>query len=487
MNIFEAIKSGDLEDVKTDIENMKKTGSLDELNKEKTKDGDMAIHAAVREGDVEIVDYLLKCGANPWLQNAAGETALHIIAADKEEDKTEILTCILDRYEDNGLAEILGLKNTAGETVLHIIAAEKEVDKTEILTRILDWNDDNNLTEILDLLNNDGKTVLYLASEIGDSEVVKIFLDNGANPNTKNAQNQIALHIAASIPNNNETIELLLEAKSDVSALDEFESTPLHFATSISDNDEEIIQNLLGEKNANVAKKDQYGNTPLHLAADDKMAEILLKNGAGANDKNDDGQTPLFCVVEGGETPCISNNKKIAKVNLKYGADINLEANNGYTPLYGAIHDEKPEMIKFLIENGADINKKTDGNTPLHAALQCEEDGFECLEILLENGADLSIPNKEGKTPRFLIENSNNAELLEILEKHDQCIAAGKNLLEVVITNKNNLKDSKPDVTNKFEALGIVLKNFHHINIADERKRKAENKKDTPKKKQRTI
>jgi len=68
---------------------------------------------------------------------------------------------------------------------------------------------------------------------------------------------------------------------------------------------------------------------------------------------------------------------------------------NGYTPLHAAAEYAHLELLKYLVDNGGDVNvADNDGDTPLHA---CERPVV--AEMLIELGADPSIKNKEGLTP----------------------------------------------------------------------------------------
>jgi ankyrin repeat protein len=53
--------------------------------------------------------------------------------------------------------------------------------------------------------------------------------------------------------------------------------------------------------------------------------EKLLKNGAGANAKDNDGATPLYAAAQEGHV-------KVAELLIKNGTDINAKANDGWTP-----------------------------------------------------------------------------------------------------------------------------------------------------------
>ena len=60
-----------------------------------------------------------------------------------------------------------------------------------------------------------------------------------------------------------------------------------------------------------------------------------------------------------------------------------------------AIRNENTEIATFLIENGADVNAKTDsGETVLMVAAR----NFEDAKFFIENGADINSNDTRGKT-----------------------------------------------------------------------------------------
>jgi ankyrin repeat protein len=65
------------------------------------------------------------------------------------------------------------------------------------------------------------------------------------------------------------------------------------------------------------------------------------------------------------------------------------------TPLHEAAHKSSFEMVKVLIDAGADVNAQdADGETPLHKAIR--GDHIHAAWGLMSNGADIFIKNKRG-------------------------------------------------------------------------------------------
>ncbi len=71
----------------------------------------------------------------------------------------------------------------------------------------------------------------------------------------------------------------------------------------------------------------------------------------------------------------------------------------GYTPLHEAVSGNKPKVISYLCEKGANVNSKAgSGYTPLHLAASAGH--IDCVNILLECGADIRSTDDYGKTPK---------------------------------------------------------------------------------------
>ncbi|XP_071948971.1 uncharacterized protein [Antedon mediterranea] len=69
-------------------------------------------------------------------------------------------------------------------------------------------------------------------------------------------------------------------------------------------------------------------------------------------------------------------------------------------PLSLSVSENNAEFTRLLIKYGADVNCADDnGDTPVHVAAQRHTECHECLIILLEHGARITIQNKKGVKP----------------------------------------------------------------------------------------
>ncbi|XP_025067162.1 protein phosphatase 1 regulatory subunit 12B isoform X5 [Alligator sinensis] len=73
--------------------------------------------------------------------------------------------------------------------------------------------------------------------------------------------------------------------------------------------------------------------------------------------------------------------------------------------------DENLDMVKFLVENGADVNQQdNEGWTPLHAVASC---GYlNIAEYLISHGANVAAVNSEGEVPSDIAEEAAMKDLL---------------------------------------------------------------------------
>jgi len=92
-----------------------------------------------------------------------------------------------------------------------------------------------------------------------------------------------------------------------------------------------------------------------------------------------------------------NNYNSVQKV-LEENVDVN-KTKWGVTPLYIAVHFDRCEMILPLIKKGADVSK---GNVSI-------------VRVLVEAGADVTIPNKYGKTAIEEAQESGYEEIVQIL------------------------------------------------------------------------
>ena len=127
------------------------------------------------------------------------------------------------------------------------------------------------------------------------------------------------------------------------------------------------------------------GATALHWAAyrdAQEMAELLIRAGAPVNAVNDLGVTPVWVASS-------NRNTSVMTTLLKAGADPNLAPRTGGTPLMVAARMGNVEAVKLLLSHGANVDVKegAEGQTALMWAVVKQQ--TEVVRTLIESGADL--------------------------------------------------------------------------------------------------
>jgi len=105
----------------------------------------------------------------------------------------------------------------------------------------------------------------------------------------------------------------------------------------------------------------------------------------------------------------------VAKTLLKHRADPSLASRNslGVMPLHSALSSGHREIVRLLVDNGAEVNvARAEGWTPLHYTAQAGD--VELTEFLLQHGA-YSRPGPRDKTPADIAEDAGHADLAEVL------------------------------------------------------------------------
>ena len=80
--------------------------------------------------------------------------------------------------------------------------------------------------------------------------------------------------------------------------------------------------------------------------------------------------------------------------------------------LYFAAIGGNIEVAKRLLEGGADVNAKAESGAPIHGAVM--GDGAAMVRLLLERGADPSLPDYQGRGARKLAEDMGRPDIAEL-------------------------------------------------------------------------
>jgi ankyrin repeat protein len=259
-----------------------------------------------------------------------------------------------------------------------------------------------------------------------------------------------------------ELVEGLVGKCPDVNGRDSNGRSALHWA---SWKDHAQIVRLLLEKGANPNARDGDGKTPL-MGANREVAKLLLEKGAEVEARDVEYNTALLWALNYYEdvahvykerifarrkpaerTPLNPEEKlEVVKIILDNGADINAKSARGATALSNARRPVDTTIAQFLLEKGADVNSAVSSAGPdiyLHSGefarlllkhgadtgikdksgrtalmLACYQSKSEIAEMFLESGADTNVVDNDGNSPLVWAINGMNHQLVELLLRH---------------------------------------------------------------------
>jgi ankyrin repeat protein len=189
---------------------------------------------------------------------------------------------------------------------------------------------------------------------------------------------------------------------------DKYQRTPLHSASRYGAFE---AARFLLDRGADMNVKDESRNTPLHLASifrHDEIVDLLIQHKADVNALNVQGQTPLHLAS-------LYGNPESIKLLLAAGARIDTRDADGNTPLHIALLYRHPENLDEILKVNPDIDAlNTEGYTPLHLAVRRSYNA-KAVELLLQQGADVNIPDPAGRNALLVSVGSNRKEYIRLL------------------------------------------------------------------------
>ena len=357
-----------------------------------TENGKVSILSnIVRKGSVNLVEHLLKRGANPNFQDEDGETPL-FDATDGDSD-LRIQELLYKFGADKNH------RNNAGNTPLMQLAIRcldyGYTFRSSTLFNLLDGcsdfhqtnSRDQNLIHVIQVVH---KCILSEADASEEHTCIcvrflQILLMNGLSSNTTDGSLLTPLHYAASVCCEN-SVQLLIKKGANVHARSISGQTPIHFLGINPDcpGFSSCLHMLLGQGYP-LDDVENHGRNLLHyITSSNKVTcsavEIVLQKGLRPDGKDKFGLTPLHLCsipsvfthpdeIEDDELDKCSISD-VLKTLVKHGACVNAMDKMNLTALHYALrYEKKQEVVETLLKLGADANLQTmTGETALHRA-----------------------------------------------------------------------------------------------------------------------
>jgi ankyrin repeat protein len=420
-------------------------------------DGSTALHWAAYHGDSKLVAKLLAGKANPSAVTDTGITPMSLAC---ENGNPDVVRALLKAGADANQT----LAN--GETPLMMAARTGRVPILEVL---LANGADINAKEKLR-----GTTALMWAAANSNPDAVRFLVSKGADISARSATTPPGRNPYLAPPGR-ERIQEFIDGTGLRGAIVEQDKEDTTNPTSKEDAaraKEEAKKKFDDEVTAAKAAVARFpqpapyskrgpkqfgGLTPLLFASregDVASVKILLDAGADVNQTSEYGWTALLVATQ-------NRYYKLGAYLLEHGADPNIQNVGGWNPLYiatdnrnierGEYPTRKPDMdhleyIKLLLAKKADPNQRMhsstetrtvftnqwlfeEGATPFLRAAQSGD--IVLMKLLLENGADPSIPTDHKVTPLMVASGIGWVEGVTYEWSPEQTLEAVKMLLDL--------------------------------------------------------
>ena len=294
--------------------------------------------------------------------------------------------------------------------------------------------------------------IIHSAALHGNFEIFKILIT--VDDVTSGRCGHTILHSAV-IGKNENIVKFILENNScDIDALDHFNESAIYIA---ADRGNFTIFKMLFENKASLKCNDSYNF--LHCAAESNNVEFVkfILDNKIVDVKSQDvrKQTPLHRAAT-------IDNVEIVKILIEHGADVNALDHCDASPIFIAACHGHWEIFKILVENGAELDNLDYLNQSL-IMYAITGQNTDIIKFLCESSDCLYDEDYKSRTPLYCALKHDNDEIIKVLIENGSDVHAtninGKTPL-LLAAKKGN-----------FEIFKILFENCEDVKHIDEHER----------------
>ena len=360
----------------------------------------------------------------------------------------------MDHLYINGKAELNAIGGFWG-TPLQAVSAKGDMIA---LRRLVKWG------AKVGMVGGDLGSALNAAAYFGQTKMVKVLLNSDSGTSIPDEQKQSAIE-TASRQGHSTIVRRIIDNQRKALPLEEQTTRgtlplPSRLETALRnavEKENSNIAELLAEYMTDLDAQDAFGFSALHLAAENNhitMIDALTRRGAAIDNLGVLG-TPIAVAAYAGHSEAVARllsfgarledagprrlfeadkdlisdplqtpgaNVLLTRPTTAFNVDLNTEAK---TVLGFAAHKGHTEVVKLLLEAGADVHRHTEDQvsyTALHSAV---EGGHRpTAEVLLQYGSDVNSRDIFDRTPLHCASWKGYCDLIELLIQNGADVSA---------------------------------------------------------------
>ncbi|XP_059580454.1 ankyrin repeat and SAM domain-containing protein 6 isoform X2 [Alligator mississippiensis] len=318
---------------------------------------------AARFGHLTVAHILLENGADLNAQNKLGASVLTMASRGGHVSMVKLLLesgAFVDNYDHFNTS----LVNTNKEELPDItpLMAAAQHGHEAVVHLLLDWGADCNYT-----VKTMGWSPLMLAAMSGNVSLAQQLMEKGANPDHLNVLHKTPFEI--SVDFKHKDMKDYLESLTTVRPQTDKEKKQPDVFHALKMGNFQLVREIADEDPNQVNITNSDGASPLMIAAVTgqlALVQLLVERNADI-DRQDNvhGWTALMQATYHG-------NKEVVKYLLNQGADVNLRAKNGYTAfdLIMLLNDPDTELVRLLASACMQVDKDK-GKLTNRSSLPC--------------------------------------------------------------------------------------------------------------------
>ncbi|CAO2580709.1 Ankyrin repeat and SAM domain-containing protein 6 [Lemmus lemmus] len=317
-----------------------------------------ALMQAARCGHASVAHLLLDHGADVNAQNRLGASVLTVASRGGHLGVVKLLLeagAIVDHHNPSSESPAMGGSKDELLGITALMAAIQHGHEA-VVRLLMEWGADPNHTA-----RTVGWSPLMLAALLGKLSVAQQLVEKGANPDHLSVLEKTAFEVA--LDRKHRDLADYLDPLTTVRPKTDEEKSRPDIFHALKMGNFQLVKEIADEDPNHVNLVNGDGATPLMLAAVTgqlPLVQLLVEKHADMNKQDSvHGWTALMQATYHG-------NKEIVKYLLNQGADVSLRAKNGYTAfdLVMLLNDPDTELVRLLASVCMQVNK--DRSRPSH-------------------------------------------------------------------------------------------------------------------------